>query len=136
VPPKGVPAFLRNYRCIRRESAQNEFRFPFAASYPCLTDRYERSGIAKGHYFHQDLLVAQKIFAANPSRHVDIGSRVDGFVAHVATFRRIDVFDLRELENKVDNICFRQLNLMAVPDEFADYTDSLYVTNGMDYSSP
>jgi hypothetical protein len=122
---RGLPAFLRNYRLIKRQSAHSALEFPFAEAYPCLTDRYAGSGVAKGHYFHQDLLVAQKIFAANPSRHVDIGSRVDGFVAHVATFRRIEVFDIRELENKVENILFRQLDLMAVPDEYSDYTDSL-----------
>jgi len=32
----------------------------------------------------QDLLVARWIFDAKPQRHVDIGSRVDGFIAHVA----------------------------------------------------
>ena len=37
-------------------------------------------------YFHQDFVVARKIFERNPRLHIDVGSRVDGFVAHVATF--------------------------------------------------
>jgi len=122
---KGIPAYLRNYRAIKRQSKCSDVSFQFAESYPCLSDRFEHSGVARGHYFHQDLLVAQKIFAANPVRHVDIGSRVDGFVAHVAAFRPIEVFDLRELDSKVSNIRFERLNLMAVPNAYEDYTDSL-----------
>ena len=37
------------------------------------------------------------IYAARPEKHVDVGSRVDGFVAHVASFREIEVFDVRPI---------------------------------------
>ncbi len=47
---------------------------------PCLHDWYEEGGTTKSEYFWQDLLVGRMIYAANPARHVDIGSRVDGFV--------------------------------------------------------
>ena len=41
----------------------------------------------------------------NLKRHVDIGSRLDGFVAHVASFREIEVLDIRPLKvNKHKNI--------------------------------
>ena len=50
----------------------------------CLKDRYEQSGAASGHYFHQDLLVARRVHARAQEAHVDMGSRIDGFVAHVA----------------------------------------------------
>jgi len=32
---------------------------------------------------------------------VDIGSRVDGFVAHVASFREIEVFDVRPISAQI-----------------------------------
>jgi hypothetical protein len=66
-------------------------------NFPILNEFSEQSGIANGHYFHQDLLVAQFIFSKNPRVHVDIGSRTDGFVAHVASFRKIHIFDIRPL---------------------------------------
>jgi hypothetical protein len=47
-------------------------------SFPVLTDYGDSAGTARGHYFHQDLLVAQRIFLNKPVRHVDIGCRVDG----------------------------------------------------------
>ena len=61
---------------------------------PCLHDWYEEGGSTKNEYFWQDLYVAQNINLIKPLTHVDIGSRVDGFVAHVASFRNIEVFDI------------------------------------------
>ena len=78
-----------------------------------LGDYEEKSGSASGHYFHQDLLIANRIYRDSPKRHIDIGSRVDGFVAHVASFREIEILDIRPLENKSHkNIKFIQADLM------------------------
>jgi SAM-dependent methyltransferase len=79
---------------------------------PCLHDRYEEGGATKGEYFWQDLLVARAIHAAKPVKHVDVGSRVDGFVAHVASFREIEVFDVRPISTAVPGVVFRQADLM------------------------
>lgn len=67
------------------------------ATFPILGDFNESGGTASGHYFHMDLLVASFIAEAKPKRHLDIGSRIDGFVAHVAAFREIEVMDIRPL---------------------------------------
>lgn len=83
-------------------------------NYMVLSDYSDNAGITKGHYFHQDLLVAKLINEHNPKRHVDIASRVDGFVAHVASFREIEVVDLRPLpKSEHENIKFRQADLMS-----------------------
>ena len=92
---------------------------------PCLGDRFETSGQARGHYFHQDLWAAQRIFKNRPRRHVDIGSRVDGFVAHVASFRALEVFDVRAQSALVANIKFRQVDLAAEPFPLQAYCDSV-----------
>jgi SAM-dependent methyltransferase len=78
-----------------------------------------------GHYFHQDLFVARKIFEENPVRHVDIGSRTDGLVAHVAVFREIEVMDIRAQNSKVKNVKFRQADLMQLPPDMIAYCDSI-----------
>lgn len=80
---------------------------------PCLHDRYEEGGTTKSEYFWQDLLVARWIFDAKPQRHVDIGSRVDGFVAHVASFRNIEVFDVRPISTHIPGVVFKQADLMC-----------------------
>lgn len=94
-------------------------------NYPCLHDFYDQSGVANGHYFHQDLYVAQKIFRNAPAKHVDVGSRIDGFVAHVASFRTLEVFDYRELSSTIPNVTFRQFDLLRVPAQLDAYCDSL-----------
>jgi len=93
--------------------------FRFRSSYtgrlqllPCLHDWYEEGGMTKSKYFWQDLLVARMIFAAKPEKHVDIGSRVDGFVAHVASFREIEVFDVRPITTQIPGVVFKQADLM------------------------
>lgn len=79
---------------------------------PCLHDRSAPSGDARGEYFWQDLYVAQKLFRAAPARHIDVGSRVDGFVAHVAAFRQLDVVDIRPLESDIPGVRFFQHNMI------------------------
>ena len=97
-----------------------------------LRDYADTAGSATGHYFHQDLLVAKLIFENNPERHIDIGSRVDGFVAHVASFRKIEVVDVRPLEKSVhDNITFKQADLMFPQD--LGQTDSLSCLHAIEH---
>tara|TARA_Y100000589_G_C26994415_1_gene564002 strand:- start:107 stop:883 length:777 start_codon:yes stop_codon:yes gene_type:complete len=82
-------------------------------NYMILGDYADNAGTANGHYFHQDLLVASMIHDATPKRHLDIGSRIDGFVAHVASFREIEVVDIRPLrQSSHKNIKFVQADLM------------------------
>lgn len=101
-----IPKFLKNFFFYFKNGGKiNKFS-------PIFIDFYE-TNIMSGHYFHQDLLVANKIFLSNPKRHVDIGSRVDGFVAHVASFRKIEIFDLRQIGiSKHHNISFTRYDLL------------------------
>jgi len=88
-------------------------------TYPILSDYSDSAGSASGHYFHQDLLVASFIAKKNPTRHIDIGSRIDGFVAHIASFRPIEVVDVRPLPaTGHTNIVFVQADLMDQSDAY------------------
>lgn len=92
---------------------------------PCLHDRRTQSGSFANEYFIQDLLVAQWIHHKGPAKHLDIGSRVDGFVAHVASFRPIEVLDVRPLSGSIPNVTYRRGDLMQADDDLIDYCDSL-----------
>jgi hypothetical protein len=107
--------------------------FPLAEPWPCLRDRYEQGGLASGQYFHQDLLVAQLIHDARPARHVDVGSRVDGFVAHVASYRQVDVLDIRAVDSSPQNIRFHRVDVSADVSEFAACTDSLSCLHALEH---
>ncbi|GAB3255248.1 hypothetical protein GCM10027456_31830 [Kineosporia babensis] len=50
---------------------------------------------------------------------------MDGFVAHVATFRPIDILDIRPLSTTAANISFTQRDLMLEDPSFDACTDSL-----------
>ena len=121
---RGIKKYRENQREFLRQAAGQD-EWEIGDSWPCLSDRYDASGVAEGQYFHQDLYVAQQIYAARPERHVDVGSRVDGFVAHVATYMPIEVLDIRELSSSADNISFSQRDLMVDDERFDGYTDSL-----------
>ena len=105
---------LKNYFRFRRDRKEwLRQGGKITQNFVVLQDYSDNAGQNKGHYFHQDLLVAKMIHDNNPRRHIDIGSRLDGFVAHVASFREIEVFDIRPLErSKHQNIKFLQADLM------------------------
>ncbi|WP_461427732.1 DUF268 domain-containing protein [Gymnodinialimonas sp.] len=107
-----LPRFYSDYKHLKTALAEQDGGLEIERFYPVLMESAEPSGEATGHYFHQDLLVAQKVFASDAARVVDIGSRVDGFVAHVAAFRKIEVVDFRALESGHDNIAFLQCDVM------------------------
>ena len=130
---RGLMATVHDYGALKRQNrlAGSPFRLRF--SMPCLGDRYESSGSTRGHYFYQDLLVARRVFERRPERHVDVGSRVDGFVAHVAAFREIEVFDIRPLTLAIPSIVFRQMDLMNAPEQFKACCDSLSCLHAIEH---
>lgn len=121
---RGIWFYYKDYYKIKRQKGPDS-KFYFGRKYPIVKDRYSQSGVMTGHYFHQDLFVARKIFVNNPVRHLDIGSRTDGFVAHVAVFRKIEIMDIRDQKSKVRNITFRKADLMQLPDDMINAFDSV-----------
>lgn len=104
---RGIPAFLLDMSRYTRASSQKGMRIDISSIYPVLSDRYASAGIAGGHYFFQDLWAAKKIFASRPSRHVDIGSSVEGFIAHLLVFMaQVEVVDVRPLVSNVAGLKF------------------------------
>lgn len=121
---RGIPFYVRDLAKIRHQKG-DKTDFVFGSPYPRLGDRLDESGIMSGHYFHQDLLIAQRIYQNKPLKHVDIGSRTDGFVAHVAVFREIELIDIRAQKNSVKNITHKQTDIMDLPAGMANYCDSI-----------
>jgi SAM-dependent methyltransferase len=97
----GLFYFMRNSKDLKIKSL-----------YPQLLDYFDGSGVASGHYFHQDIIVARWIYNDRPNRHVDIASRVDGFISHLAVFRDVEIFDIRPLSTNESNISFVCHNMM------------------------
>lgn len=130
---KGLPRYLADYYILRSQMRSLSNGWRAYLSMPCFEDRYVQSGKASGHYFHQDLLVARKVYENNPRRHVDVGSSVAGFVSHLAVFREVEVLDIRPLTTTASNIIFRQCDLMKMPSEFEASCDSLSCLHALEH---
>jgi hypothetical protein len=121
------PRYLRDLNRWKRQGGR------VTGVYPVLTDWSNQAGDASGAYFHQDMLVARRVYEAKPRRHVDVGSRIDGFVAHVAVFRGIDVIDIRPMEMGIRNVRFIQADLMQDAPNLACSTDSLSCLHALEH---
>ncbi len=131
---RGTPLYLRDLYSFwaRRHNAAT--KIPFGTPYPCTGDRFMGSGSLSIPYFHQDLLVARRIHLNRPEVHIDVGSRIDGFVAHVASFRRIRVIDVRPLDAAIANVEFIQGDFMQpLPEDLVSCCDSLSCLHALEH---
>lgn len=97
-----MPRFLRDLAYFKGQGGKIDLVLP------ALHDLHDTGGMAKGHYFWQDLICAQWIAAENPIDHFDIGSRLDGFIAHLASFRQVWQLDIRPNKTIIPNVNFLQ----------------------------
>lgn len=111
----------------------NDKTFPVRENMPCIDDKGMDAGDTIPIYFPQDLYVAQKVFQNNPVKHVDVGSRVDGFVAHVASFRNIELLDIRKMDSSIQNVEFKQADLMDSETIPLDYCDSISSLHALEH---
>lgn len=122
-----LPRYVRDLLRWRRAGGT------ISTLFPVLSDWSASAGSASGAYFHQDMLVARRVFERRPLRHIDVGSRIDGFVAHVAVFREIDVMDIRPMRASIHNVHFVQGDLMRESPELAACTDSLSCLHALEH---
>nr|WP_300868209.1 DUF268 domain-containing protein [uncultured Acetatifactor sp.] len=72
------------------------------------SDKNDSAGQPETHYFAQDIWGARKVYENRPTEHFDIGSRLDGFIAHLLVFREVYYIDVRPLPFKIPNLKFVQ----------------------------
>jgi Caenorhabditis protein of unknown function, DUF268 len=120
---KGWQRYVRDRNTFRNMADQTAFQW--GRELPILTEWDESSG-SLGAYFYQDQLVAHWIHEDSPTRHVDVGSRLDGFIGSLSVFREIEVLDIRPQHKSVPNVKFHQLDLMQpLPETWIHSTHSL-----------
>ena len=114
-----TPKFLwQYYRMVLKNKSVN--------LKPCLFDFDANAGVDDDEYFLQDLFVSQLIFKSNVSKHLDVGSRIDGFVAHIATFMEVTIGDLRKFPYAVPNINYTHFNLLDNENYLQDTHDEKF----------
>jgi hypothetical protein len=130
---KVLPGYWRQLGEFKRMLEQAKAPFSVTKLYPCLFDKHEESGTRSSQYFLQDLYVANRVFKSNPRHHVDVGSRIDGFVAHVASFRELEVFDVRPLSAPPFHVKFRQVDLTRPDLNLEGYCDSVSCLHALEH---
>lgn len=103
-----LPGFGRNLQKYRKENRRPNFSIAIRDLYPVLHEADLNAGGLRDHYFHQDLWGAKRIFERRPSCHVDVGSRIDGFIAHLLVFMPVTLVDIRPIQTTIPGLTFVQ----------------------------
>jgi hypothetical protein len=126
-------ALKHDLKKFKEQGKNGVAEFPITKLYPCYQDKEDNAGSLSFHYFFQDLYVAQRIYQNNPVKHVDIGSRIDGFVAHVASYRSIEIYDIRPIKEIIPNVQFKQCDLMNLNEDYSECTDSISCLHALEH---
>lgn len=126
--PRDALWFIRCYRTWQKITPP-EWKANINEMRPMLEDRHSSAGSARGHYFLQDIWAAQQVFKYKSERHVDVASRIDGFVAHVVSFIPVDYVDIRPLETDVPGLSWANGSICELPyaDQSVQSLSSLHV---------
>lgn len=120
--------YKNNMALYKRSNHEESFAVIKDYLYPCLYDRFGSSATVSS-YFWQDLWAAKKIAEAKPLEHYDIGSRVDGLIAHLASFRGgIKCVDIRPQKSFIEGVQFIQAdatNLEGIPSDSIESISAL-----------
>jgi hypothetical protein len=80
---------------------------------PSLNDFSSKAGSADGHYFWQDFICSKWIFNASAKEHLDIGSRVDGFITSVLVFCKVTLIDIRPLDIEIEGLSYINADIQS-----------------------
>lgn len=85
-------------------NSRDSFKIDRNNLWPVISDKYRKAGQVH-NYFWQDLWAARLINKMGVKKHFDIGSRIDGFIAHLLAMG-IDVvlIDIREFPEEVEGL--------------------------------
>lgn len=113
---KAVPHYLRNWQLYKAQS-KKENGFPVSVKniYVTTADKFMPAGHMGGHYFLQDLWVARYLAAKGIKHVTDVGSRIDGFIAHMLCFATVEYVDFRPPDNTLPGLTFKQGDIKALP---------------------
>jgi len=110
---QGVPRYFRQLAPALILFKNGKFRLS-----PIWADYQQTAGSARGHYFWQDLICARWIFESGAKNHFDCGSRIDGFIAHLLSFTKVTLLDIRPANLQIAGLDFVEGNAQESLAEF------------------
>lgn len=120
--------FEKDKETYKKLNRRDSFGIDDKYLWPIITDKYAQAG-SVNNYFWQDLWAARLIIKSGVKKHFDIGSRIDGFVAHVlAAGIEVSLIDIREFPWEVEGlhtVIDDATDLKQVPDESVESLSAL-----------
>ncbi len=96
--------FEKDMKRYNELNVRENFQIKKDFLYPIIGDKYAEAGTI-GSYFWQDLWAAKLIYKSGVKSHFDIGSRIDGFIAHLLAMDiKVTLIDIREFPQKIENL--------------------------------
>ena len=87
-----------------RLNTRDNFRIQEENAIPIIKDKYAPAGTID-NYFWQDLWAARLIYKSGIKKHFDIGSRIDGFIAHLLAMDiEVSLIDIRKFPGEVEHL--------------------------------
>ncbi len=110
------------------QGALKKFPLDDNNNWALITDCIQEAG-SYGDYFFQDIWGARRIYESGAKHAYDIGSRVDGFIAHLLAMNiQVTLLDIRPMNHRIDGVSFIQadaMNLDNIPDDSIQTLSSL-----------
>lgn len=96
--------FEEDIKAYKDANVRDNFAIYEKNNWPIIQDKYAMAGTIN-NYFWQDLWAAKKVIASGVKEHYDIGSRLDGFIAHLlASDIKVNMIDIRPFPSTVENL--------------------------------
>lgn len=102
---QGLPKIKKDL--MKYESLNKRKNFAYKKKYRWFIDESVEAAGTTSSYYWQDLWAASKIIENRPKIHYDIGSRIDGFIAHLQAAKiQTNLIDIRPLDNTLPYVGF------------------------------
>lgn len=96
--------FMRDKELYAKLNTRENFTIHEESLWPSIEEKYANAGTVN-NYFWQDLWAARLIYKNMPQEHYDIGSRLDGFIAHVLCFGiPVKMIDIRPFPTEIEGL--------------------------------
>ncbi len=96
--------FVKDMEVYQSKNKRANFDINKKYIWPVIKDKYAMAGTIN-NYFWQDLWASRLIYKTGIKKHFDIGSRIDGFIAHLLTMDMdVTLIDIREFPGEVENL--------------------------------
>lgn len=120
--------FKKDLQQYQKKNLRPNFGINKNNLWPVIEDKYAQAGDV-GNYFFQDLWAAKLIIKSGAKKHFDIGSRLDGFIAHLlAAEIDVTIIDIRRFPEGIEclhTIVDDATSLHQIPDESIESMSAL-----------